>query len=251
MNWSSISTRSLMGRALRLPGRLIPKSAMIPIRRGPAKGMKWTVGANTHGCWLGTYELGKQRALMRFVREGMTIYDVGAQAGFYTLFFSKLVGPDGHVYAFEPCPIGGRDLVRHIEVNAITNVTILQVAVSDAAAMTPFSIDRNTCMNGLVAESRLLVPTARLDDFAHKPQLIKMDVEGGESRALMGARRLIESARPILFIALHGCEQFECVTSILRDFRYDKFSLEGTPIPGTPETDEIYALPEVPIGGSG
>ncbi len=216
---------------------------MIPIRRGPAKGLKWTVGANTHGCWLGTYELDKQRALMRFVREGMGVYDVGAQAGFYTLFFSRLVGPSGHVYAFEPCPIGGRDLIRHVESNHLLNVTILQVAVSDAAGLMPFSIDRGTCMNGLVGESRLLVPTARLDNFAYHPQLIKMDVEGGESRALMGARGLLESEHPILFVALHGREQFEMVTAILRDLRYDKFTLEGTPIPGTPQTDEIYALP--------
>jgi len=232
-----------MGRALRLPGRLLPKSALIPIRRGPAKGMKWTVGANTHGCWLGTYELDKQRALMRFVRQGINIYDVGAQAGFYTLFFSQLVGPTGHVYAFEPCPIGGRDLVHHVEINHLVNVTILQVAVSDEDALTPFSIDRGTCKNGLTSESLLLVPTVRLDDLAYRPQLVKMDVEGGESRVLMGARRLVESEKPILFIALHGREQFESVTAILREFRYDKFALDGTPIAGTPETDEIYAMP--------
>jgi hypothetical protein len=77
VNWSAINTRSLAGRAVRLPARLIPRTMMVPIRRGPAKGLRWIVGANTHGCWLGTYELEKQRALMRFVREGMTIYDVG------------------------------------------------------------------------------------------------------------------------------------------------------------------------------
>ncbi len=218
---------------------------MIPIRRGPAKGLKWTIGANTYGCWLGTYELDKQRALMRFVREGMSVYDVGAQAGFYTLFFSRLVGPTGHVYAFEPCPIGGRDLVRHVEINNLLNVTILQVAVSDQAALMPFSVDRGSCMNGLTGESLLLVPTARLDDFAHHPQLIKMDVEGGESKALMGARHLLETEKPILFVALHGREQFELVTALLRELHYDKFTLDGMSVPGTPETDEIYALPQV------
>jgi hypothetical protein len=128
MNWSAISTTSLIGRILRLPSGLLPKSAMIRIRRGPAKGLKWVVGANTHGCWLGTYELNKQHALQRFVRDGMIVYDVGAQAGFYTLMFSRLVGPTGHVYAFEPCPVGGRDLLRHVEVNNLTNVTIMQIA---------------------------------------------------------------------------------------------------------------------------
>jgi FkbM family methyltransferase len=244
VNWSAIDTRSLAGRALRLPGRLIPKSMMLPIRRGPAKGLRWIVGANTLGCWLGTYELEKQRALMCFVREGMTIYDVGAQAGFYTLFFSKLVGPSGHVYAFEPCPLGGRDLVQHIGVNRLENVTILQVAVSDQRGLSPFSIDRHSCMNSIATQSQLLVPSARLDDFDYRPALIKMDVEGGESKALLGARHLFQEAKPILFVALHGREQFECVTAILREFHYAKFALDGTPIRGTPETDEIYALPK-------
>jgi FkbM family methyltransferase len=233
-----------MGRALRVPAKLLPKSLMIPIRRGPAKGLKWTVGANTHGCWLGTYELGKQRALMRFTRKQMIIFDVGAQAGFFTLFFSRLVGPNGRVYAFEPCPIGGRDLVRHVEINQLGNVTILQVAVSDDSGMKPFSIDRDSCMNGLVGGSGLLVQTSRLDDFPYRPQLIKIDIEGGESKALMGARRLIQQERPILFVALHGREQFESVTAILKEFRYTKFTLEGTQIVGTPDTDEIYALPD-------
>ncbi len=62
-------------------------------------------------------------------------------------------------------------------------------------------------------------------------------------KALLGARELLTNDRPILFVALHGREQFECVTAILREFRYDKFALDGTPIIGTPETDEIYALP--------
>jgi hypothetical protein len=109
--------------------------------------------------------------------------------------------------------------------------------------MMPFTVDRGTCMNRLTEESSLMVPTARLDDFAYHPSIIKMDVEGGESRVLLGARRLIESEKPVLFIALHGREQFEAVTDLLHEFHYDKFSLNGMSIPGIPETDEIFALP--------
>ncbi len=181
VNWSAIDPNSLVGRVVRLPGRLIPKSVMLSIRRGPAKGLRWTVGANTHGCWLGTYEIDKQNALMRFVREGMTIYDVGAQAGFYTLFFSKLVGTSGQVYAFEPYPTGAKDLILHLRINSVQNVTVLQVAVSDSPGFMPFSIDQNTCMNSLASQSQLHVATARLDDFRYHPALVKMDVEGGES----------------------------------------------------------------------
>lgn len=57
--------------------------------------MAWVVGSAPHGCWLGTYELEKQRTIMPFIKPGMTIFDIGAQAGFYTLLFSRLVGPSG------------------------------------------------------------------------------------------------------------------------------------------------------------
>jgi hypothetical protein len=94
VNWSAIDRRSILGRFLRLPLRLLPRGLVITIRRGPAKSMKWLVGSSDHGCWLGTYELDKQQALTQFVRTGMTVYDVGAQAGFYTLFFSRLGAVD-------------------------------------------------------------------------------------------------------------------------------------------------------------
>lgn len=84
INLSRISNRSLLGRFLRFPLRFIPQESVVRIRRGPAQGMKWIVGSSNHGCWLGTYELEKQLALQRAVRQGMVVYDIGAQAGFYT-----------------------------------------------------------------------------------------------------------------------------------------------------------------------
>ena len=95
LNWSGISNKSLTGRLLRIPLKLLPADSTVRIRRGPAKGLRWIVGSATHGCWLGTYELDKQRVLERFVKHGMTVYDIGAQAGFYALVFSRLVGEAG------------------------------------------------------------------------------------------------------------------------------------------------------------
>jgi hypothetical protein len=92
LNPSAISNCTLLGKVLRLPLRLLPKGMVVPILTGPAKGQKWIVGSSNHGCWLGTYELEKQAVLERFVKPGMTVYDIGAQAGFYSLFFSRLVG---------------------------------------------------------------------------------------------------------------------------------------------------------------
>jgi protein-L-isoaspartate O-methyltransferase len=116
VNWSAINNHSVLGRALRLPLQALPKNMVMTIRHGPAKGMKWIAGSSTHGCWLGTYELEKQRVLARFISVGMTVYDIGAQAGFYTLFFSRLVG-SGKVYAIEPYAENTQYLLTHIRIS--------------------------------------------------------------------------------------------------------------------------------------
>src|SRR5690348_7048474 len=95
---------SALGKLLRWPLRWIPKSVVVSVRGGVNAGMKWRVGAHTHGCWLGTYEKSKQQAVVRLVRAGMNVVDIGANAGFYTLAFSRLAGPGGRVWAFEPLP---------------------------------------------------------------------------------------------------------------------------------------------------
>ena len=61
INVSVISDRRFFGRTLRLPLRLVPKSAVVPILQGPLRGKRWIAGSSTHGCWLGTYELAKVR----------------------------------------------------------------------------------------------------------------------------------------------------------------------------------------------
>jgi protein-L-isoaspartate O-methyltransferase len=133
INWSAIDPRSRRGQLIRLPARLLPKSAVMHIRHGPARGMRWISGSATHGCWLGTYELAKQALVARLVRPGMTVYDIGAQAGFYTLIFSRLVGPSGHVIAFEPCVSELGYLLAHVKLNALTNIRVVQAAVGGDA----------------------------------------------------------------------------------------------------------------------
>ncbi len=56
MNLSGISDKSLFGKILRLPLRIIPAQTVMPIIQGKLKGKKWIVGASNHGCWLGSYE---------------------------------------------------------------------------------------------------------------------------------------------------------------------------------------------------
>ena len=220
------------------------------VRRGPAKGMKWTVGSGNHGCWLGTYESDKQQALERLVIPGMMVFDIGAQTGFYTLIFSRLVGEQGRVYAFEPFPDNVHRLLAHLRLNKVGNAQVIHAAVAEHSSLSGFSVDHGSYRNKLAdgAEAVLLVATTSLDDVVERhgltpPGLIKMDVEGAESTILEGARRLLERHRPILFVALHGGEQRRGCQRLMKKVGYTIYDLKGTPQPEDLETDEVYALP--------
>jgi len=127
---SRISSHSLAGRVLRAPLRLVPGKLVVPVVQGPLRGARWVVGSSTHGCWLGCYEAGNQAIYVRLVRPGMTVYDLGAHVGFYTLLFSRLVGPGGVVHAFEPVPRNIFYLERHLRLNGTMNVRVQEFAVT-------------------------------------------------------------------------------------------------------------------------
>ena len=246
MNWSAIDHRSLPGRLLRLPARLLPAKTVMRIRRGPAVGLKWIAGSATHGCWLGTYELEKQRALQRLVRPGMTIYDIGAQAGFYTLFFSRLTGESGRVYAFEPCPYEVRFLIDHVRMNGLANVRIIQAAVAERTGLAGMSTGRGSCQNQICddADPILSVPSVNLDSLGlSPPDLLKIDVEGAESAVLGGAQRMLRERRPPVFVALHSAEQRTNCAALLKAAGYAVYDLKGRLVDGAPLSDEIYASP--------
>jgi len=209
--------------------------------------MNWIAGSGNHGCWLGTYELTKQSALKRFVRPGMTVYDIGAQAGFYSLFFSQLVGTTGMVYAFEPCAYEARYLLDHIRLNNVPNIRVIQAAVCKRSGLAALTFDRGQTQNAISdrSDSILQVPAYSLDDLhLPPPQTIKMDVEGAESAVLEGAKRTLRELRPVVFVALHGAEQRRRCVELLETAGYRLYELGGKRLHDAPETDEIYALPQ-------
>jgi FkbM family methyltransferase len=211
--------------------------------------MKWIVGSSVHGCWLGTYELEKQAALEKIIRPGMTVFDIGANAGFYTLAFSRLVGDKGHVWAFEPYAENAFNILRHIKLNHIRNVTLLQAAVVKKTGVTGFRVAVNNSMGIVTKEGMYRVPAVSIDDLLADhtvpiPQVIKIDVEGAESLVLDGARTLLGKQCTQLFIALHGDQQKKICREILESLGYRIYLLDSTPFgDGQFISDEIYAEP--------
>lgn len=230
------SNDTLLGRVVRLPLRLVPRQLDVPVLSGPTRGMRWRVGSSTHGCWLGTYESEKVKTVLDAIRPGATVFDVGANAGFYTLAFSRRVGERGRVFAFEPFAENVVNLRHHLERNRVQNCVVVQCALSSGEAFSGFRPGPSNSMGALSSEApQLQIPTASIDrliadGIVAEPQVVKMDVEGAEAEVLAGATKLLAQGRAIWFIALHGEAAKRGCDRILKEQGYSLFDLAGQPI---------------------
>lgn len=202
INFSGVDYYSIWGRFLRKILSLVPPNLVVPIIQGPLRGKKWVVGSSTNGCWLGSYELEKQRSLAGYINPGIVVYDIGAHVGFYTLFFSTMVGPQGKVYAFEPARKNLNFLYKHIKLNHLANVIVREAAVGHDSGQAEFIFHPHASSTSYLATDRAVslgikesVQQVTLDDFIQQghppPDFIKMDIEGAEFLALQGMRQLL------------------------------------------------------------
>ena len=205
-----LSGQTVLGRAVRLPLKLIPDSATLRVLSGPNRGRRWVAGSGTHGCWIGSYEVDKARLFADLLGPGDVVYDVGAQAGYYTLLSAARVGPDGLVVAFEPLPANVAAIRKHVALNGTTNVRIIDAAVAARAGTAHFEVGETAFIGRVADAGALEVASIALDDLEAQgipaPTVMKMDIEGGEIAAFEGAAKLLETARPVIFLATHGPE---------------------------------------------
>ncbi len=160
--------------------------------------------AVTPGLLSGQYESHLTAVFERYCTPGMTVIDVGANLGYYSLLASRLVGPTGRVIALEPNSENCRLLLSSLRLNGVSNVHLLPVAAGAAAGWAYYSTHVGS-NGGLIEDGDLLshpghvVPTFRLDDLVDGPVgLVKMDVEGAEGLVVHGATQIIERDRPIV-----------------------------------------------------
>jgi len=133
----------------------------------------------------------------KLVKPGFTVIDLGAGFGYYTLLAAKLVGNNGRVYAFEPEPIRYKFLLKNVQINAFTNIVkVVNKAVSNKSGKAIFFIrGEMSSLSPLQGyKHQVMVETVSLDDYfggKEKIDLIKMDIEGSEMRALSGMETLL------------------------------------------------------------
>ena len=244
INLSAIPSQSLLGRVLRGILKALPSQAKVPIVQGRLRGNWWIVGSGQHGFWLGSFDYDKQRLFEQLLKPGDVVYDIGAHVGFYTLLASKLVGPEGKVYAFEPLPRNLRYLREHLRLNHVTNVEVVEAAVSDVSEEVAFDQSSyhtwgHLDPNGTLRVRALKLDQAVLDLGFRPPKLVKVNVEGAEKAVLQGAREMIQLHHPIFIVSTHGDTIHRECCALLKEQGYELRSVYG---PGSTENPAVLAM---------
>jgi FkbM family methyltransferase len=200
--------------------------------------------------WLGVYEPNLQQAIKDLIQPGWVVYDVGANIGYISLMLAKAVTAAGHVYAFEALPDNFARVQKNVRLNSLQDlVTPVHAAVIEASHPVTFLVGPSNGMGKVsgsagrqevVYEQSLTVPGLSLDDYVYElgnpaPQVVKMDIEGGEVLALPGMRRILDEAHPLMLLELHGPESARAARTVLMEAGYRLYTM-------TPD------YPEVPAG---
>lgn len=150
------------------------------------------------------------RWLESYVKPGMTVLDVGANVGAFTLPFSQWVGPWGSVHAFEAVPMVFGYLKENVVRNGLKNVSLNSAAVGEEPGELGFcSLAKNLGGSHIALEGEpdsFRVPVVTLDQYRREKGLgeiglAKIDVEGFEIRVLRGMRETLAASGKIAVVA--------------------------------------------------
>jgi FkbM family methyltransferase len=174
---------------------LLPKSAALRLRQ------EWIARQIARG---GSHLEAEVFILPQLVQRTDVCWDIGANAGMYTVALSKLARK---VIAFEPVPHNFSTLQQATKLAGLPNVELHRMAISDQRGRARFSVPVDQgfyggyYMAGFHEQGELEVEADTIDGLIAKgfeePDFIKCDVEGAEARVIRGAKALIARRRPI------------------------------------------------------
>jgi FkbM family methyltransferase len=222
------TARHILANAI-LPDR----QAWVRVRSGTAKGLWLRVNlSQERNWWSGKHELDVQHQLRQWVNEGAVFYDIGAHIGLFSLAAARV---GARVVAFEPDPETVARLQSHLERNHFAeHITVVSAAAwsHDCEKITfrrglPRSqggVHSHDSAPVLARGPEIEVSCVSLDHFVNAggpvPDVIKIDVEGGEAQVLQGAAHTIRAAHPKLAIEIHHREALSAVEAFLEASSY-------------------------------
>ncbi|MGZ4316983.1 MAG: FkbM family methyltransferase [Gaiellaceae bacterium] len=161
--------------------------------------------------YCGTYEPKTTALISSALRSGDTFLDIGANAGHYTFVAARIVAPSGRVVAVEASGTTARQLCADVARNDLDAVvTVHNVAAGDCVSSALLYASEDPSQVGMwhldpAGQGHVVGEThvTPLDDLVPnlQPDVIKLDIEGAELRALMGMRKILGNSRPRLIVA--------------------------------------------------
>lgn len=154
----------------------------------------------------GVWEPEEHELMLSVLRPGMTVVDIGAHVGFHTLCAAQAVGPSGRVVALEASPTNFALLCANVDRNRADNVIPIAAAAAERSGEVELTLSHensggNRAYRLDYVEPSIVVPAVRIDDIFPpdaKVDLVKVDIEGMDHRALAGMRELLARCQPIV-----------------------------------------------------
>ncbi len=164
------------------------------------------------------------------IKPGQVVLDIGANIGCHTVAFSRIVGPAGTVFAYEPERTNFTTLAGNVAINNLQNTYVFQRAIGSFPgfiAVPELDQERTINFGGLSlcedysAAPSYPIPLITIDEQQFlRLDFIKMDIEGMEKLALEGAKETIAKFKPILYVEDDREDKSEALIEILKSMDY-------------------------------
>jgi FkbM family methyltransferase len=217
---------------------LSSRAVWLQVESGLSKGM-WMhlrIPRDT-GLWRGEHEPDVQNLITKLVKPGDCVYDVGSHLGSISLGAARLVGKSGRVVAFEGDPDNASTLRQNCRRNnlesslLVVHAAVWSSSVSEsiffrrASGRTYGGVEMDGHSPVLGGDGPVIrVPVFTLDGFVAAggplPQLIKIDVEGGECEVLRGGANVFTKQRPLVIVEVHHQRAADEISRWLQEYEY-------------------------------
>ena len=170
--------------------------------------------------YLGTFEPSMRELIAQVVQAGDTCLDIGAQKGYVSLTMGRAVGDSGKVFSFEADARAAEKFLANVKRSKQTSIHLMQFALGERegtcsfvlsdvlgwSSRFPNELARNAVHKVVEVPMHSLdaiIERKELDVNFEKLSFIKMDVEGSEPFVIKGMRKLLSTAKPIVFLEVN------------------------------------------------
>jgi FkbM family methyltransferase len=205
---------------------------------GPGRGHRFELSSHSliHRMWswrsvaLGRYEPEVSTFLAEHLRSSRVFFDIGAYTGYYTRIALNLMDVESRIVAFEPDPEAAARLrrtlsdarltVREEAVGREDHDAVLERREGVVARIRDESIAGTGYTQSTDIRVRCIDRLLAADELP-PPDILKIDVEGGELLVLEGMHRLLVAKRPAMAVECHSMALLRDVLDLLIDHGYD------------------------------